>query len=162
MTHCRQLIPHFLRHAFLDISNHIKHPALSRHPTIDVDRFKAYLEQLRRHLESKHVKKHLYVALRQHKPSNDAVNAVSAAMVDVGDHCQDDGVVGPLVGGVHVGVVRVEVKVRAAVLQRQITTFRGDGRAEACIVTVDKGVASAAESVTAKQTVSEEFFAGEP
>ena len=99
---------------------------------------------LRAHAERRHVQQHLHVALRLHEAAHDAVDGVQGIVGGVGQQGRDDGVVGPLAGGVDVGVVgRVEDEVGAAVLQREAAALGDDAGAEAGVVAVDEGAAVA-------------------
>lgn len=81
----------------------------------------------------------LHVSLRLHEAAHDAKGGVQRAILQVGRHGRDDGVVGPLSGLQPVGMAGVEREVGAAVLEGEAASFGDDARAEAAVVGVDEG-----------------------
>lgn len=81
----------------------------------------------------------LDVSLRLHEAAHDAKGRVQRAVLEVGRHGWDDGVIWPLSGLQLVRVVGVEREVCAAVLEGEAAALGDDARAEAAVVGVDEG-----------------------
>lgn len=79
------------------------------------------------------------MALRLHEAAHNAVDGVQRAVVFIGDHSRDDGVIWAFPGGDGVWMAGDELEVAAAVLQDEAAAFGDDAGAETVEVGVYEG-----------------------